>query len=107
MRGFEILYGRTFDTPQKDTLPIGWKMWFVYKIEILRALRFKSLYTFWNDPHVSWPTNPHNGLFISGGGFISKRGQEYCPLTIFNPDRTVDGDKVELTRDHLLEAWLG
>ena len=30
--------------------PIHWKIWFLFNIEILRALRLKSSYAFWNDP---------------------------------------------------------
>ena len=42
----------------QNILPIHWKMWFLYNIEILRALRFKSSYSFLKRPPeistVSW-----------------------------------------------------
>ena len=34
----------------QNILPIHWKMWFLYNTEILRALRFKSSYTFLKRP---------------------------------------------------------
>ena len=49
MYGQDILYGISkvpFEIPHK----IHWKIWFLYNIEILRALRFKSSYTFLNPP---------------------------------------------------------
>ena len=34
----------------QNILPIHWKIWFLYNIEILRALRFKSSYAFLKSP---------------------------------------------------------
>ena len=34
----------------QNSLPIHWKIWFLYNIAIIRALRFKSSYAFWNAP---------------------------------------------------------
>ena len=34
----------------QNILPIHWKIWFLYNIEILRALRFKSSYVFETPP---------------------------------------------------------
>ena len=66
----------------QNILPIHWKIWFLYNIEILKVLRFKSSCTFskrppvplWNcsqvnatEPH-QWEVNIHsgNGLLSSG-----------------------------------------
>ena len=35
----------------QNILSINWKIWFLYNIEILRALRFKGSYSFLNWPH--------------------------------------------------------
>ena len=40
----------SFEIPHKDILPIHWKIWFLYNIEILRALRFKSSNAFLKCP---------------------------------------------------------
>ena len=42
----------TFWNPAQNILPLHWKIWFLYNIEILRALRFKSSYTFLKHPPV-------------------------------------------------------
>ena len=38
----------------QNILPIRWKMYFLYNTEILRAVRFKSSYTFLERPLPSW-----------------------------------------------------
>ena len=38
----------------QNILPIRWKIWFLYNIEILRALRFKSSYGFLKRPPGVW-----------------------------------------------------
>ena len=38
----------------QNILPIHWKIWLLYNIEILRALRFKSLYAFLKRPPALW-----------------------------------------------------
>ena len=40
----------------QNILPIHWKIWFLYNIEILRAFRFKSSYTFLKRTNA--PTHP-------------------------------------------------
>ena len=41
----------------QNILPIHWKIWFLYNIEILRVLRFKSLYEFLKRPPCHLLTN--------------------------------------------------
>ena len=62
MYGYDILCGISkvpFEIPQ-NILPIHWKIWLLYNIEILRALRFKSSYAFLKRPlalHYSQEAN--------------------------------------------------
>ena len=46
----------------KNTLPLHWKIWFVYNIDIWRALRFKSSYGFMECIQSSQNTAQGSGL---------------------------------------------
>ena len=46
--------GYLWNSPQ-IIIPIHWKIRLLYNVEILRALRFKSSYIFWNAPPASPP----------------------------------------------------
>ena len=48
--------GTLWNSPQ-NILPIHWKIWFLYNIEILRALRFKSSSVFLKRPPESRQTD--------------------------------------------------
>ena len=58
----------TLWTSTQNTLPIHWKIQFLYKVEILRALRFKSSYASLKRPPdtqsrlISWPWLPSENL---------------------------------------------
>ena len=68
MYGQDILYGRYLWNSTQNTLPIHWKTQFLYKVEILRALRFKSSYASMKRPTdtqsrwISWPWLPSENL---------------------------------------------
>ena len=50
VRYFVWNFKGTFWNSTQNILPIHWKIWFLYNIEILRALRFKSSYAFLKRP---------------------------------------------------------
>ena len=50
MRYFVWNFKGTLWNSTQNILPIHWKIWFLYNIEILRALRFKSSYAFLKRP---------------------------------------------------------
>ena len=53
VRYFVWNFQGTFWNSTQNILPIHWEIWFLYTIEILRALRFKRSYAFLNaPPHV-------------------------------------------------------
>ena len=65
----------------QNILPIHWKIWFLYNIEILRALRFKSSYAFLKrppDPYGSYVvasvSSPLSYLCIDGDRSIVLHG---------------------------------
>ena len=54
VRYFLLNFKGTLWNFTQNILPIHWKIWFSYNIEILRAFRFMSLYAFLKCPPAHW-----------------------------------------------------